>query len=314
MSLVVYSLMAAAFVVWAGYRFSVGPILTPADVQGHNLAILGRIPPSIRPLLFSARIPAPELLNGIGMVVSHNASGIPAYLLGENYSGGRILFFPVAILVKTPIPVLFLSAIGMWVLVRAARTNWSALLAVVGIAGPLLVAMVGNVNIGLRHVLVIFPFLCMVAGIATVWLWNTRLNVKVVFRSLVLLAIGWEIVGTVIICPDFLAYFNELAAPHADRILIDSDLDWGQDFLRLQSTLGKRKEITKLWIAYNGTVDLQKHLNIPFEILPAGYRPEGWIAISILKLRAHPMDYGWLEQYVPVERIGHSILLYHVPN
>jgi hypothetical protein len=309
---VLCSLAATVLVLWAGYRFSVGPVLVSDKLDGHALAVVDRLPQAIRHLLFSVRIPAPEFFAGVGMVISHNASGAPAYLLGENYTGGRLLFFPVAILVKTPIPVLLLSALGIGLLVRSARANRSALLVVTGIAGPLLVVMVGHINIGLRHVLVIYPFCSVAAGIASVWLWNVCPNVQVMLRSLFLLALGWEIVGTVNACPDFLAYFNEPAEPYADRILTDSDLDWGQDFLRLEGALSKRKEIAKLWIAYSGTVDIQKHVLPTHEDLSTAHEPQGWIAISISKLRADPRDYGWLDQYAPVERIGHSILLYHV--
>ena len=37
--------------------------------------------------------------------------------------------------------------------------------------------------------------------------------------------------------PDYLAYFNELAGDEPERILADSDLDWGQDMLRLSARL-----------------------------------------------------------------------------
>ena len=33
--------------------------------------------------------------------------------------------------------------------------------------------------------------------------------------------------------PDYLPYFNEAVA-HPERVLVDSDLDWGQDLRRLE--------------------------------------------------------------------------------
>jgi hypothetical protein len=49
-------------------------------------------------------------------------------------------------------------------------------------------------------------------------------------------------------------YFNELAGRHPERILITSDLDWGQDLLRLSSTL-KEKRVQFVSVAYSGEAD-----------------------------------------------------------
>src|SRR6202044_3917194 len=47
----------------------------------------------------------------------------------------------------------------------------------------------------------------------------------------------WMAVSSLKIHPDYLAYFNELAGSHPENILVDSDLDWGQDMKRLSQRL-----------------------------------------------------------------------------
>ena len=89
-------LTVAILVVWAGYRFSFGP-LAP-DVRVGN-----RPPQTIDRLVDHVSLPAPELFNGLAEVQFHNSVGHPAWLLGEYSNHGWWYFFPVVLAVKTPI-------------------------------------------------------------------------------------------------------------------------------------------------------------------------------------------------------------------
>ena len=50
-----------------------------------------------------------------------------------------------------------------------------------------------------------------------------------------------------------------------------------------------------------------------YEKLPPGRRVGGWIAVSQYMLREQP-GYAWLRAYTPIGAVGHSILLYHLPE
>ena len=118
--------------------------------------------------------------------------------------------------------------------------------------------------------------------------------------------------------PDYLPYFNEFAALRSEPVLIDSDLDWGQDVKRLADTL-KARGIDSLSIAYHGSTDLALQ-GIPHYRRLQHYRPvTGWVAISLFKYylgkgneRASD-QFAWLRAYRPVTRAGHSILLFYIP-
>jgi hypothetical protein len=134
----------------------------------------------------------------------------------------------------------------------------------------------------------------------------------------VLILFGWHLVSSARAHPDYLAYFNEFGGQHPERILVDSDLDWGQDLLRLSALL-QQKHIENLSIAYAGSPDLDLHqFGIPaFRELNPHQPTTGWIAISLLRLKAGgfglPSDsFSWLEAYKPVCPVGRSILLYDV--
>ena len=45
----------------------------------------------------------------------------------------------------------------------------------------------------------------------------------------VLALAAWHAAESLVAHPYYLAYFNQLARGHEDRVLADSNLDWGQD-------------------------------------------------------------------------------------
>ena len=153
----------------------------------------------------------------------------------------------------------------------------------------------------------------MFAAIAVVELWASYPGKSrpLASRLLVVALLFWNALSCIRATPDFLAYFNEAAAPYASKILVDSDLDWGQDLFRLIS-LAHRENISTLALAYKGSIDQTKHCPAEWTILPPQTTVTGWIAISEFTLKMQSQDYGWLNQYKPVREVGHSIRLYYI--
>ncbi len=180
-------------------------------------------------------VPAPELFAGIRQASGHQAAGHPSYLLGARSLSGFWLFYPVALGVKTPLAFLGLLAGGI-ALAWQRRKNlaWSMPLAC--IAGILAVGLYSRINIGTRHVLPIYFFFALLAAACT-WEWLGRASERGWLGWTVVVLAGWLVVSGVWNHPDYLAYFNELAGDEPERILADSDLDWGQDMLRLSARL-----------------------------------------------------------------------------
>jgi hypothetical protein len=94
---------------------------------------------------------------------------------------------------------------------------------------------------------------------------------------------------------------------------VDSDFDWGQDLKRLPATLA-RHDVHRFSFAYNGSADLTRAGLPPLSDLARGRVTTGWIAISENRLRDHPKEFGWIEQYQPVDRAGKSIRVYCIPG
>ncbi|MBM3755729.1 MAG: hypothetical protein FJW38_17305 [Acidobacteria bacterium] len=59
-------------------------------------------------------------------------------------------------------------------------------------------------------------------------------------------------------------WFNEFAGAHPERILAESDLDWGQDLHRAVAALDRR-DIAKCRLAYFGVVEWKEQFPGRFE-------------------------------------------------
>jgi 4-amino-4-deoxy-L-arabinose transferase-like glycosyltransferase len=260
-----------------------------------------------------------DLVNGIVAVKAHNDSGHLSYLLGQVRVTGWWYFYLVALAVKTPIPLLAAGPVGLAWLARDGwrnRNSWALAPAV--LVGLMLTfaSAFSRINIGTRHVLVLYPFFAVGAAYVTVraWrslaAWRQRRWAKVPVAVLLALLL-WQVSTLWTAYPDYLAYFNE-AVPHPERVLVDSDLDWGQDLRRLELRAAQLR-IAHLSLAYRGTADLTREPLPPFVSLAARQPTTGWVAISELARTRDPADYAWLDAYRPVERIGKSIDLYYIP-
>lgn len=316
--------VATCLVVWAGYRFSLGGAVSRTSRPYTAIDRLVGSEGALHNLAYSVAesrwVPAPAFFQGISKLRDKNSSGHKAYLFGQIRQTGWWYFFPVALAVKTPVPFLILIAIGIFYLVKSAwaKSDWVIAVPAVSACVLILVCLPSQINIGVRHLLPIYPLFAVIGGAAAHWLWNRAAPKYMGARVLLALLLVWQITASARIHPDYLAYFNEFAGEHPERILTDSDLDWGQDLLRL-STVLRERHIEDVSIAYGGSAGLDlSRFGLPrFRILEPHQHASGWIAISLLRLKegglGFPDDsFAWLEAYQPVSLVGRSIRLYYV--
>jgi hypothetical protein len=209
-----------------------------------------------------------------------------------------------------------IAAVRWW---KRAGIHW--IVPVAAVFAPLAVAMILNINLGVRHLLPIYPPLALLSAIGAVALWR----VSLVTRALSVLLGAWLLVGTWRAHPDYLAYFNELANDDPGAVLVDSDLDWGQDLERLADTVRVRG-IENLSIAYFGRRDRMAQLFPTARVVgPREPRPTGWFAVSETWYRrgwtplngmaqALTDSLTWLRAHEPVTKVGPSMRLYFIPQ
>ena len=319
------ALAAAAIVIWAGYGFSVGHIREAMQISPDSVPSFQHFPGPARTLALTAMqkdivLPAPALVNGIATAWVLNQSAPAGYLLGEVKHGGWWYFFLVGVAVKTPLPFLLLSLVGIWA-IFSPPVRWTAIAPALAVAAIFLVTMFVKYNAGVRHVMVIFPLLAVIAGCGCNFLWRSPGKLRVWARGALVVLLLWQCVSSLKAAPDYIAYFNELAGRDPSRILlVGCDLDCGQDLFRLSNALRER-HISQLNLAVWSSADMTQMELPAFDILPPFKPVTGWVAISLRSLRVgdvfhatYPSNaFAWLNQRQPVEKIGKTILLYYFP-
>jgi hypothetical protein len=236
-----------------------------------------------------------------------------SYLLGQWSSAGWWYYNLVALAVKTPLPILGLFLAAPWFM-RQSSQAWRRWRLVILSAATLLVLMMlfNRLNIGVRYLLPILPL----AYLCAASLWQTPARWKTWLAAAL---IGWQAVAMILIHPGYLSYFNlAVGGPSGGhRVLLDSNLDWGQDLYRLPDALHKLGYQGRIELLYFGHADPALY-GIDYRLLPP--QPvEGVIAVSLHYLmggsyiatdvdgRAVQIDgdhAAWLHAWQPVMRAG----------
>jgi hypothetical protein len=314
--------------IWAGYGFSIGHVRESTRLSPGTMPSFQHFPPPIKAIgryaiVHDSVIPAPALIMGLAKAWSLNKDETPAYLFGNIKPGGWRYFFLVGIGVKTPIPFLLLAVAGVLALLRFVRKgSWQALAPLAAVLAILLVTMPVRYNAGVRHVLVVFPLLCVTAGAGCAWLWHLRGKWQVVGRVALCGLLLWQCAESLRAHPDYIAYFNEFAGRDPSKVLVAGcDLDCGQDLIRLSGVLRDRK-VSYLRLAMWSSADPQRSGLPKFDLLDPFHPATGWVAISLRALRFGdvfhesypPGAFTWIERYEPVVEVGKTIRLYYIPE
>jgi len=251
--------------------------------------------------------------------------GRSAFFHGAHSVTGFLLYFPAALALKTPIPVLSFSAERIWRWARGGRREH--LWVLLPMLGYFAVAMTSKVQIGVRHILPMMPFFALCAGCGAAALYDAggwR-------RKLALAGAVWALVSVGKTSPYQLAYFNEAAGgPDGGyRWLVDSNLDWGQDLKSLAQETAARGN-PPIYLSYFGSAD-PDYYGIKYLPLAmccnvtrrgSGVDPAAsgrvLLAVSATNLQAvyfrHKSLFSWLKERRPAAKPGHSIFLYDLTD
>ncbi len=297
-------ILLALLVVWATYRFQMGPL----EEGGIS-------------------VPAPPYIRGIQAMLNFASGGRPGYLLGQLNTEGWWYYFPVAFAVKTPLATLaglLIATLAM--LRRPSRDDLFILLP------PLLfflVSTTARLNLGYRHLLPMLPFLAVHIG----RLIHSPPPLVSPSPSLPVALVLWLALATACIYPHFLAYFNPIGGGPENgwRILADSNVDWGQDLKGLQAWM-EREGVERVRLSWFGSAYPEAY-GIVYDPLPGvgfGSHFELWsdppftrddpepgiyvISANNLVGLALPDSnlYAWFRARPPDDHVGYSLLIYRV--
>ncbi|MEK7382786.1 MAG: phospholipid carrier-dependent glycosyltransferase [Elusimicrobiota bacterium] len=231
--------------------------------------------------------------------------------------GGWWHYYWVALAVKASIPFLLLSALGFFAMTGKERLilGWPVL-------SYIAICTVASKQNGLRYILPIFPFLCLAAG---------GLARKKSYSWILALGLlmGWSVFEAVRFAPNYLAYFNQFAGgpQNGYRWLVDSNLDWGQDFPRLKRLLiyeGRPETI----VATLGNADRDYYFGAHQDLLAWNQAPgepvhlnsaapkRELLIVSASFLQGFgltdPQAFAWLRTIKPLAQPGFSSFVYDV--
>ncbi len=273
---------------------------------------------------------ADNYFTGFRKVSEIISRGHSSYLLGNYSETGWRHYFLIAFLVKTSVPVIVLLLICIITYIRKNNkkqaVNINNLCLIIPALLIFFVSSFSPKQIGLRYVLLIYPFLFVFLGKSAC--------VKNKYKAVIISVLcGWYVFSSVRVFPHYLSYFNELAGgpDNGYKYLLDSNIDWGQDLNGLKKYLDE-KEADNLILSYCGTgnplnwgikyQDLMsplgltqptQHIN---QIMANGGKE--YLAVSLNNMHSLLYNdktvFNWLKSYSPVKIIGHTIYVYDITN
>jgi hypothetical protein len=242
-------------------------------------------------------LPVPEpYLSGLDLTknIDEIGPGRPessgsVYVLGQYAEGKGIWYYYFCVLLfKTPIPVILLTLMGLYYSFRQRISVYSTGF-IFGIVIAYLLCYFSffyNSQVGIRHILMIFPLLYVLLGkvAAQAIQRKSRLNILAIY----------SVATFYFYFPNLIAYSNEFLLPKrkAYHIMADSNIDYGQGYFFIQNYLRSHPDTRfadtlpaagKFVIGINDYLDLQR-----------------------------TNKYAWLRNVEPVGQVAHCYLLLDV--
>ena len=246
-----------------------------------------------------------------------------AFLFGHIYPAGTWTYFPMALLIKSSLTLIILLAASPFVLRRLGREAATPALALFTI---LIACLPSHVNIGVRHVLALYPFAILLAAAAAWEIARRSRPAAAAVAALFLFLIATSLHAY----PDYLPYANEAfgGSPKTYRLLTDSNVDWAQQLKEVNAWTASH-HVTDCWFAYSYLGGVPDYDKTPCRPLPSGLATLTGRSVPVVPTHIHGTllisaadaagvlwgpgtlnPYKQFQEGHPAELIGNSILVY----
>ncbi|MBM3255948.1 MAG: glycosyltransferase family 39 protein [Candidatus Moranbacteria bacterium] len=286
--------------------------------------------------------PYAQYLLGFLMVSAHTTGGHTTYFFGEigthwpeyfvfayflkETIAAQILFYFAVMVFFTVLAFTILRRkfkLGIWVRENAVMIGYFFFALLVFIMSSM-----NRLQLGIRYILPVFPFLYLFIALM-LWKFSQNFDFKKrlgYYWANIIILVGlliWHFGSNVSVFPSYLPYFNEFigGSKNGWKYMVDSNVDWGQDLIRLRDYADKNN-IQTIKVDYFGGGNLDYYLGNRYESWGYNKMPsKGWFALSASAIQWNTLNppqkgnYHWLtDNYQPVDMIGNSILIYHIPE
>ena len=202
----------------------------------------------------------------------------PSYLFGNIYFHGKWYYFPIACLIKSTAAFLIMITLSV---IAIAFWDFTARREVLFVAVPavlyFVIAMSSGLNVGIRHLLPVYPFLAVLAGGGAAALIRHHRR----WAYVVAILLAWHAASSLHSFPDYLPYANEFwgGSSHIYKYLSDSNIELGQPLKSVAEYL-ERKGTRECYFANSiGTLVNLNYYGIPCKPLTA--RASLWLRSPI---------------------------------
>ncbi len=258
---------------------------------------------SFAPLRLLAPILPTKAVESVASHLGVAAEGREVYLWGNFSVGGFWYYYPLLMLMKTPMGTLFLYLLCMFFLFRTSKKELFGDKLFIWLPAFLyffLTVLINAEQVGLRHLMILHPFLFVALGVL-----GKKGEDSLRLRRLIFAALLVNVVSLFYARPHQMSYFNEVTWALNDTLVPvgGPDVDWGQDDKVLEEyleKLGPEKKVTVL--------PFPRHVPRP-----------GTFAVNVQASVLGPFfpfeqRYDWLQYFKPTERVGNSWFIYHIPK
>jgi hypothetical protein len=269
-------------------------------------------------------LPEHAFLSGLGKVAQHNQGGHASYLLGMRSDQGWWYYFPVVFAVKSTMAALAATLVLLGAGLGAIRRLRAVPFVWLGLVVPpmtyFVFSMTSAINIGMRHILPVYPFVYLAAAVL---LCSRPVPDAIArsrgrssegapsteprplgrgwWRSAVILLPLLQVAECASIFPDYLSFFNAISGGpgKGPRYLVDSNIDWGQDVKKLRLWLRAHgTDTARIWYFGNAQMDYYGVRAVPF---PDPLDEKGWNAIDGWAVSSVTVLQG---VYVPLNQVA----------
>jgi Dolichyl-phosphate-mannose-protein mannosyltransferase len=256
-------------ILWAlyGFRYAARPnggqIIPPTTVYLQQL----HHPMEAHVIAFAERhhLLPEAYLYGLTDVVILSNQGRVMYLFGKVYPNGRWFYFPSVFVIKMTLGFLLLLLLAPFAkVIRGRERRREVLFLLIPAVAYFGIAMMSKLDIGIRHLMPVMPFLFVLAAAGAVSL--ARQSRGWAWAIAVLL--GLQIASSLHAFPNYLPYSNEAFGGPSEtyRVLSDSNVGWGGGLKALQAYIDQH-HVTNCWLAYSALPN-PKDFRIPCKQLP----------------------------------------------
>lgn len=325
------AIYAVAFVIlWAfyGFRYEARPDGLPLwlSLTNYTAQLPGHLAAQLVNAAAQFKLLPESYLFGLTDVLLVTHGPRVSFLLGRLHPHALWYYFPIDFVIKSTLGFLALLALGLATVKAWSGENYRKVAYI--LIPPVFflgVALTAGTNMGIRHILPVYPFLILAAAAGAREM-ARRHQAWAIIVAILLAIHGASSLHTL---PNYLAYSNELFGGTQQTYLrlSDSNVDWGQG-LREASQYLARRNVKDCWLAYFGSAD-PAYYQLPCKLLPDPFvrwwgepvivPPEvfhGVVLISGTEISAPYWGPGILNPYSsflrqkPAANIGGSILVY----